>query len=42
MNTDIRRLGNELADGRAILARLVNPAKDGSIELQVAFLLGNV
>ncbi len=40
VNADIRRLGNELADGRAILARLVNPAKDGSIELQVAFFAG--
>lgn len=37
---DIRRLGNELADGRAMLAQLVNSAKDGSMDLQVAFFSG--
>lgn len=38
--TDNRRLGNELASGRALLAQLANPAKDGSVELQVAFFPG--
>ena len=37
---DIRRLSSELASGRTILARLANPAKDGSIELQIAFFTG--
>lgn len=38
--SDIRRLNSELAWGRAILAQLVNPAADGSIELQIAFFSG--
>jgi len=37
---DIRRLNSELASGRAILAQFANPAKDGSIELQIAFFTG--
>lgn len=37
---DIRRLNLELASGRAILARLVNPAADSSIELQITFFTG--
>jgi superfamily I DNA/RNA helicase len=37
---DIRRLGNELASGCALLAQLANPATDGSIELQIAFFTG--
>ena len=36
----IATLNRELASGCAILARLVNPAHDGSIELQIAFLAG--
>jgi len=38
---DIRRLGSELASGCAHLAQLANPAKDGSIELQIAFFAGD-
>ena len=38
---DIRRLGSELASGCALLAQLANPAKDGSIELQIAFFAGD-
>lgn len=38
---DILRLNSELASGRAILAQLANPAKDGSIELQIAFFTGD-
>jgi hypothetical protein len=37
---DIRRLNLELASGRAILARLANPAVDSSIELQITFFTG--
>lgn len=37
---DIRRLTSELASGCAMLARLANPAVDGSIELQIAFFTG--
>jgi hypothetical protein len=37
---DTRRLNAELASGRAMLAQLVNPAADGSIELQIAFFTG--
>jgi hypothetical protein len=37
---DGRRLNAELASGRALVAQLVNPAADGSIELQVAFFTG--
>lgn len=37
---DTRRLNAELASGRAMLARLVNPAADGSMELQIAFFSG--
>jgi hypothetical protein len=37
---DIRRLGFELANGRAMLAQLANPATDGSVELQIAFFTG--
>lgn len=40
VDADIRRLGNELASGRAMLAQLANPAIDGSIELQCAFFTG--
>jgi len=36
----IRRLGNELASGRATIAQFANPAFDGSIELQTAFFTG--
>jgi DNA polymerase III delta prime subunit len=39
-DADIRRLGNELASGRALLAQLANPAADNSIELQLAFFTG--
>ena len=35
-----RRLNTDLASGRALLAQLVNPAADGSIELQIAFFTG--
>lgn len=38
--SDIRRLNSELASGRTILAQLANPAKDGSIELQIGFFTG--
>lgn len=37
---DTRRLNAELASGRAMLAQLINPAADGSIELQIAFFTG--
>jgi hypothetical protein len=37
---DARRLGNELATGQSMLSRLANPAKDGSIELQITFFTG--
>lgn len=37
---DLRGLNFELASGRAFLARLANPATDGSIELQIAFFSG--
>jgi hypothetical protein len=37
---DVRCLNTELASGRALLARLANPAADGSIELQIAFFTG--
>jgi energy-coupling factor transporter ATP-binding protein EcfA2 len=37
---DTRRLNADLASGRAMLAQLVNPAADGSIELQIAFFTG--
>lgn len=40
VDTDIRRLGSELAIGRAMLAQLANPAADGSIELQMSFFTG--
>ncbi|OQX00238.1 MAG: AAA family ATPase [Desulfobacteraceae bacterium A6] len=40
IGSDIRRLGNELAIGRAMLAQLANPATDGSIGLQIAFFTG--
>lgn len=39
-DTDVRRLNSELASGRDILAQLVNPAADESIELQIAFFTG--
>ena len=37
---EVQRLNAELASGRAILAQLANPAKDGSIELQIAWFTG--
>ena len=37
VGADIRFLNNELARGQAMLARFANAAKDGSIELQIAF-----
>ena len=40
VDADIRRLNSELANGRAILAQLANPAADESIELQIAFFTG--
>lgn len=40
IDTDIRRLNSELGRGRAILAQLVNPAADESIELQIALFAG--
>ena len=40
VDADVRRLGSELASGRAILAQLANRAADGSIELQIAFFTG--
>lgn len=39
-DADIRRLGNELASGRAMISQFANPAVDGSIELQTAFFTG--
>lgn len=42
VDADIRRLGNELASGRAMLMQLANPAIDGSIELQIAFFTGDL
>jgi len=39
-DADARRLSGELASGSAVLAQLTNPAKDGSIELQTAFFVG--
>ena len=41
VHADIRRLGSELAAGRAMLAQLANPAADGSVELQMAFFTGD-
>ena len=41
VTADIRRLNAELASGRTLLAQLVSPAADGSIELQVAFFPGD-
>lgn len=38
--TDCYRLGSELASGGAYIARLINPAKDGSWELKIAFFSG--
>lgn len=40
LEPDIRLLNAELANGQAILAQFVNPASDGSIELQIAFFTG--
>ncbi len=40
VDADIHRLSNELASGRSMLAQLANLAKDGSIELQIAFFTG--
>jgi hypothetical protein len=40
-DTDTRRLTTELASGCAILAQLVNPAADSSVELHVAFFAGD-
>lgn len=40
VGAEIRRLGSELASGRAMLAQLANPAMDRSVELQVAFFTG--
>ncbi len=39
-DADVRFLNSELATGRTMLARLVNPAQDGSIELEIAFFTG--
>jgi len=39
-DVDTRRLMTDLASGSAILARLANPAADGSVELQIAFFAG--
>lgn len=39
-NADIRRLQGELSSGRSMIAQLANPAKDGSLELQIAFFVG--
>lgn len=39
-DTDARRLTTELASGSALLAQLANPAKDGSVDLQIAFFVG--
>lgn len=38
---DARRLGGELSSGKDFLAKLANPAADGSIELQIAFFAGD-
>ncbi|PKG48419.1 DEAD/DEAH box helicase [Halomonas sp. MES3-P3E] len=38
---DIRRLNTDLASGRALLAQLASPARDGSVELQIAFFTGD-
>lgn len=38
--TDVHRLNAELASGRTLLAHLVNPAADGSVELRIAFFTG--
>lgn len=38
--SDIRRLNAELASGRTLLARLMNPAADGSMDLCIAFFTG--
>lgn len=40
LDADIRRLNSELSSDRAILAQLINPAADGSIELHIAFFAG--
>jgi DNA polymerase III delta prime subunit len=40
-DSDVRRLGQQLATGSAALAQLANPASDGSIELQTAFFSGD-
>ncbi|QIE30194.1 DEAD/DEAH box helicase [Caballeronia sp. SBC2] len=40
VKADIYRLNAELAQGRAVLAQLVSPAVDGSIELQAAIFTG--
>jgi len=40
IDADIRRLNSELSSDRAILAQLINPAADGSIELHIAFFAG--
>lgn len=40
-DADGRRLTRELATGCANLAQLANPARDGSVELQVAFFAGD-
>ena len=40
VDADVHRLGNELAVGRAMLAQFTDPATDGSIGLQIAFLTG--
>jgi superfamily I DNA/RNA helicase len=40
LETDSRRLNAEFAWGRAMLARLADRAADGSIELQIAFFVG--
>lgn len=39
-DVDTRRLMTDLASGSALLARLANPAADGSVELQIAFFAG--
>lgn len=41
VEADTRRLNSELFSGGAILAQLVNPAVDGSIEVQIAFFTGD-
>jgi hypothetical protein len=40
IDADIRRLGSELAIGRAMLAQLAKPEEDESIELQMVFFTG--